>query len=129
MKKLDYSFLIFGGIVFIVYGACYLLTGNGIPCFINELTGLYCPGCGISRMLISLAKFEFYQAFRFNPLLFILLPIVGIVVLIQFVYYYKNKKFFKINNAIYITLLVVIVLFGILRNIPAFSYLIPTVVK
>ena len=44
-----------------------------IPCLFHEITNLYCPGCGITRMFLSLFKLDFYQAFRYNPLVFILL--------------------------------------------------------
>ena len=34
-----------------------------IPCVFNKITGLYCPGCGISRMFISLFSGEIKTAF------------------------------------------------------------------
>ena len=46
-----------------------------IPCMFYKITGFHCPGCGITRLLFSLIKLDFYQAFRYNPLIFILLTI------------------------------------------------------
>ena len=43
-----------------------------IPCMFYKLTNLYCPGCGITRMLFSLIKLDFYQSFRYNSIVFIL---------------------------------------------------------
>lgn len=35
-----------------VYGSIVSLTHWSIPCIVYQLTGLQCPGCGISRMLL-----------------------------------------------------------------------------
>ena len=40
-----------------------------IPCVFNLITGYYCPGCGITRMFISIYKLDFYQATVNNILL------------------------------------------------------------
>jgi len=92
-------------------------------CFF-ELTGWYCPGCGITRALLSLIELQFYQAFRYNMLAVILLPF-GIV---YFIYLFILKRNKKIPNIILYFILIIVILFGILRNIPIFSYLAPTVV-
>ena len=68
-KSLFYTLIMFA-ILNIVY---YFIFKTFIPCLIHKITGLYCPGCGISRMLISIFHFDFYQAYRYNPWLFILL--------------------------------------------------------
>lgn len=36
------------------YGVIMKQTGQGIPCLIRSLTGLRCPGCGLSHALASL---------------------------------------------------------------------------
>lgn len=114
MKK----FVYFITIVFLFIGYYNLskYAGFNIPCIFHELTNLYCPGCGITRMLFSILRLDFYQAFRYNPLVFILF--IGFILC----------KLFKINlpkYAVYL-LLVIVILFGILRNIDAFGYLKPT---
>lgn len=96
-----------------------------IPCIFHKITGLYCPGCGITRMIISIMNLNFYQAFRYNPLIFILLPFFIIYYILNYIYWLKNKKFI-INNKIWYTLLIIILIYTILRNIPSFKYLIPT---
>lgn len=96
-----------------------------IPCLFNKITGLYCPGCGITRMIIAIKNMNFYQAFRYNPLMFILMPFFIIYYITYYTYWIKNKRL-KINNKIWYTLLIIIVLYGIIRNLPAFKYLIPT---
>lgn len=93
-----------------------------IPCLFHEITNLYCPGCGITRMFLALFKLDFYQAFRYNPLVFILL----ILSIVYFLVKKIGKLNFKLPNYIYYYLLVIVIIYGILRNIPLFSFLAPT---
>lgn len=91
-------------------------------CPIKALTGLNCPGCGITRMFVALFHGDIYQAFRYNPLVFIELPIIAILILL----YRFNKKSRKVVNILFIVLLVITVVYGVLRNIPFFYFLAPT---
>ena len=101
----------------------YLVVGKKlhfyIPCYIHEITGLYCPGCGVTRMLLSILKLDFYQAFRYNPFLFILSPFGAVLYLENIYALYTNKKplYKKIDNRIWITLIILLLLYGIIRNI------------
>ncbi len=99
-------------------------TGLAIQCPIHFVTGLYCPGCGLTRMLFAIIKLDFYQAFRFNPLVFILL----VIYIIYFIIKYIFKANIKIPNRVSYSLIVVLIIYGIIRNIPLFSYLQPTII-
>lgn len=94
--------------------------GIGIPCFFHEITGFYCPGCGVTRLLFSLLKLDFYQAFRYNQLIFILLILAGIYGIIKLIY-----KDFELPKWVVTVLLIISIVFGILRNVPGFEYLKP----
>ena len=49
-------------------------------CPIHKLTGLPCPGCGMSRALFSLVRLDFAGAWYYHPLVFFLpLPILWLV--------------------------------------------------
>ena len=110
--------------LFIIYYLLNKKIGIGIPCVFHELTGLYCPGCGITRLLFSLLELNFFQAFRSNPLVFILLILIILYLILK-----QILKRFNINltipNYIYYFLLIIVILFGILRNIPGFEFLTP----
>lgn len=101
--------------------------GLGIPCFFHEITGYYCPGCGITRSLVSLLHLDFYQALRYNALtpMFLILAYFYIKGEINFYLKGKTEKF-PIRNEILIVLLILTITYGVLRNIPAFDYLAPT---
>ena len=129
MKKVDKSLIISIGIFIIIDIIFRIITGTFIPCIIKRVTGFYCPGCGITRMFVSILKLDFYQAFRYNVFLFILLIITVIYEIIKLISIHLFNKQLRLNNYIYLVLLVLTIGFGIIRNIPAFSYLIPTVVK
>ncbi len=129
MKKIDYSFISVIVILTFVYILNYMLFGSGVPCIIHRLTNLYCPGCGVTRMFLSLLKGQFYQAFRYNAFVFILLIASIIYLFSECIYYICKKRFFSLSNGVYIALVILSLSFGIIRNIPYFSYLLPTEVN
>lgn len=51
--------------------------GMGIPCVFYSLTGLQCPGCGVTRMFSALFKGDFSAAYHSNAAIFLLLPILA----------------------------------------------------
>lgn len=118
------------GILLLVGGLYFIfvkIVGSGIPCVFNLITGLHCPGCGISRMFLSLAKLDFAAAFKYNALILTASPIAAIFVIRHYVRYIltgKNKSD-KLETVMLLILLVLLIIFAILRNLPAFSFLAP----
>ena len=96
-----------------------------IPCIFHKITHLYCPGCGLTRMILSIFKLNFYQAFRYNPLLFIMMPFIITYEIIYYINWIQDKNF-KISKKIWYTLLIITIIYTILRNINIFNYLAPT---
>ena len=77
-------------------------------------------------MIISLLKLDIYQAFRYNPYLFILL-IIGIIYgLYCLLRYIITKKKTQINIKVLIGIAISLIVYMILRNIPLFDFLAPT---
>lgn len=122
--------LIFGFLICLLLGYFFLnkYTGFSIPCLIHHTTGVYCSGCGITRMLFSLLRLDIVAAFNYNQFLFILLPIF-LVFLFHDVFIYiigkKNYWFKKVPVWIYIVLLVLVFVWMICRNLPWFPFLRP----
>ena len=52
--------------------------GGAIPffCPFKSLTGIPCPGCGMTRAMLSITKGDFRGAFGYNPFSFFLLFMV-----------------------------------------------------
>lgn len=100
------------------------LTQN-LQCVFYNITGLFCPGCGVTRMVLSLLRLDFYQAFRYNPLIFILLILSMFYIIYSLIRY---KKIVKLNNKLLVLLTVLVVIYWILRNTFYFEFLAPTVI-
>jgi hypothetical protein len=113
-------------LILFIYQCFYNLTGLGIPCVFHKLTNLYCPGCGSTRMLFSIINLDFYQAFRYNPCIFILLLLFVIFEVINIIFYIRTKKVINIPDKVYYIVIGILIIFGIIRNLNTFVYLIPT---
>jgi len=99
------------------------------PCPFHELTGLYCPGCGSLRAVHQLLHGNLPAAFGLNPLMVLSLPFLG--------YWFISSRVPAVTKrlpagfivpAFWIWLiLLVIILFWILRNLPFYplSFLAP----
>lgn len=115
-------------LIFIIYFILVFKFNIYIPCLFHKITNLYCPGCGVTRMIVSLLKGNLYQAFRYNMLIFILTPFLMFFI---FDYIISRKKqrdalYEKIPNSIWYILIIVLVIFGIIRNI--FPFFAPTII-
>ena len=73
----------------LAYAGFTSLTGWGIPCWIHAITGLHCPGCGISRMFLALLRLDLVAAARYNLFVLCLLP-VGLML-----FPYKARQYVK----------------------------------
>jgi hypothetical protein len=121
-------------ILFIAAGAILLLyffvePKNGIlpKCFFHELTGLYCPGCGVQRSFHALLNGHILTAIDYNLLFILLLPLI-----IYFIFVFVLDKKYSSTSFIYkpvfsFTVVIVVVSFWLLRNIhyTPFSWLAP----
>ena len=107
-------------LLFILYYLFNHYTGIYIPCIFYTITGLRCPGCGITHCLFELVHFHFKEAFNYNQLVFIYLPFIVCYYFYKtylYLYHRKDQILVKIPNYLRIGILVLTILFGILRNI------------
>ena len=102
-----------------------VLLGN-FKCPWNKTFNIYCVGCGGTRMFYSLLELEFYQAFRYNPFIFILLILLIIYIIYTIICKILKKEYYKLNTKHLIFISVIAIIFMVLRNIEYFSYLQPT---
>lgn len=121
-------------ILIIAAGAVLLLyffvePKNGIlpKCFFHELTGLYCPGCGVQRSFHALLNGHISGAIDYNLLFVLFLPLIIYFILV-FTWGKKHAASSFIYKPVFsFTVLIAVVSFWVLRNIPfrPFSWLAP----
>lgn len=106
-------------IIGIIYAVVVDLLKFGIPCVFNMLTGVKCPGCGITRSLISLLHFQIYDSLKYNALTFFIIAYISLVFINTSKVYIKSGTFYLNAGSEYISVifLILFIIWGIVRNI------------
>lgn len=100
-----------------IYGCMHFL---GITCPIKYLTGISCPGCGMTRAWIAFFHFDVAKAWNYHPL-FYLPPFVVLAVV------FRRKMNKVIYDILIFTFIIIFVIVYIIRiksgnnNIVVFS--------
>jgi hypothetical protein len=95
-------------------------------CQLHRLTGLNCPGCGMTRALYALLHGHFSTALRDNALLLLGLAAAalrGLWLGAKKIRGSAGGEFFPAKFLL--PLLVIALVFTVLRNLPAFAFLSP----
>ncbi len=114
-------------VIFILGVSYYIftqITGWYIPCPIYKTTGLVCPGCGISHFITDMLAFRPIDAIKQNYAVAVLIP-VFIIAFICLLFVKEQARKEKIKNTVAWIALIILIIFAVLRNIPAFSFLMP----
>lgn len=82
-------------------------------CPIYQLTGLLCPGCGITRALAALVHGDLASAFHSNPLALLLLAFG----LLHVVYALSRGRSLQLPKPFLLVALVACAIFTLLRNL------------
>lgn len=123
--------VIFWLLVFLAAGGFYtlfvIITGISLPCVFHEVFGIWCPGCGVSRMLFKVYKADFIGAYYENRFLFSTLPFLLAAAVFRIYQYIEQKPFkktvwFIVGMIVYALAFLV---YGVLRNFSVFSFLAP----
>ena len=74
--------VVLSGLLFAVFDRDLLsLAGLGVPCPFYAITGLVCPGCGMTRALLLVGQLQWGAALEQHPLAF---PMLGLAALLLF---------------------------------------------
>lgn len=107
--------------VMVLYALEIRLIGFRIPCPFRFLTGLRCPGCGITGMLLNMLKGDFRSAFDCNQVLFFLVPLIALTAAVKIAvmprFLTQESRFYRISVVV---ILIVLLGFGVLRNLYGF---------
>jgi hypothetical protein len=89
-------------------------------CVFKNVTGLPCPGCGLTRAYLSLLHLDLIKALQFHPLF--LLPAVILIILI----YNKIKiNKFVINEKLVLGFIIIFLIVYLFRMITLFPNHVP----
>ena len=87
-------------------------------CIFFKLTGLYCPGCGTTRMLFYLVHGHVFDALRYNALSLLVLPAV-FYALVRRSFAAGLPALPHVSRRWMMAFAFTVVLFTVARNIPA----------
>jgi len=88
-------------------------------CPFRVWTGFLCPGCGTLRATHYFLNGQFSIAFRCQPLLFFLTPILVLLAgKLCYEYLRKTSVTFPFESQVYWLIVIAVCLFAVLRNIP-----------
>lgn len=127
MKRLDSCqrqlLWIYGGILLAggLYEGFILCTGWSVPCVLHEWTGLFCPGCGMTRMAQALLHGEIGLALRQNGAVFCLLVVWLLFSVGRFFGWPRWCRSSRVTYGLLYGSVGILAAFGLLRNLPAFS--------
>lgn len=98
------------------WGAAHI---GGVPCLFRLVTGLQCPGCGVTRMCLSLFRGDLAGALRANPAVFCLLPAGAVLAGSRAVRYVKQGRtgLLPWESILVWGMILVLLVFGLLRNV------------
>ena len=112
-----------GLLLMVAVGAGYALWVNlthlSIPCPFHAITVLQCPGCGVTRMCLALLRLDVSGAWKANPVLLLLLPLLGGLLGYRAVVYVRRGSVptARWETLVWSGMAVVLLLWGVWRNI------------
>jgi hypothetical protein len=119
-KRLKNLFFVISILMVIAIGY-YILYVNYpsfvVKCMFKQMTGFKCPGCGVTRMLVNFMEFDFMDGVKYNIFLAATLPFVVYIIVYSAYLYLVDKKGNKVFNVSCYVYAVLLVVWGIVRNI------------
>ena len=115
-----------GGFFFVVCEPFREMIRPTHHCLLHETTGLLCPACGGTRAMMYLLRCDLLMAIRYNPLMVALLPVfLYALTRLTKIVLARNRSLAQIQLSPFWawSLLALVIIFLIARNIPYFNYL------
>ncbi len=84
----------FGGVAFIQL-LLFEIVGRGIPCVFRMITGLLCPGCGMTHAFSAIFHGDLRGAMDYNLLSVTLVPVLGVF------FIYRIIRYIRVGNEDY----------------------------
>lgn len=105
-------------VLFLVYYYfCTIFPYLSLKCLFFEITGLKCPGCGLTRMLFSFLGLEFFKGVQYNYFLAYSSPVLMWILGYLVYTYVRDKKTGKIFDIVCLVYILLLVVWCVFRNI------------
>ncbi len=93
-------------------------------CPLYSMTGLACPGCGLTRGFHALFHGDLLTAMDYNALIPLFVLIFGLIFVSLFMTAVRGRGFLKIDQSpkILIGFFALLIVFGVLRNLPFYPF-------
>lgn len=103
----------------VTYAKIIQATGISIPCPFRTITGFKCPGCGITHMCMAILAKDFRAAWSANPILAAISPAIAYLFAKRTIAWvvFGKRKMSKTDRSIANALVIILVSWGIIRNI------------
>ena len=121
-KKKRLKNLFFVAIILVIVAIAYYFLYKNFPqlalkCAFYEVSGFKCPGCGVTHMLVHFIELDFVKGIEHNVFLGATFPFVGYVIAYSCYLYVMDKKGSKVFNVSCIVYVIMLFVWGIVRNI------------
>lgn len=105
-------------LLLIIYGLFDPESGYFPRCIFKTITGYDCPGCGSQRAIHALLNGHFAEAWHYNALMILAIPLVALLVMSR-VYAGRMPRLFMAlrSTTISYLLIIVVLTWWIVRNI------------
>ena len=112
-----------GALALVLLAAALPSQGAGVPlCFFRYLTGLPCPGCGLTRSFSCILHGDFSHGYDYHPFGYFLLPLFMMAAATLFLpasYRTRIENFFRSRQSrlrlVYLSLIYGFIAFGAVR--------------
>lgn len=107
------------------------LTGWWIPCVFQKLTGLACPGCGMTHFCSEAARLDLAGAAGENLAVALLIPVWAVFLIASL---FRKDRSRRLTETAAFNVLAwgsigILLIFGVLRNLKGFEFLLPSYMR
>lgn len=108
--------LLAAGLAYALWG---IRTGLVLPCPFRLITGLLCPGCGVTRLCLALLRGDLAGAWQADPALLLLLPALVLLAIRLSVRYVREGEAMPQGweRVLVWVLLALLLAWGVVRNL------------
>lgn len=114
-RKLRTLALVLGaGAVYAVLAARF----GGLPCPFRLVTGLQCPGCGVTTLLLCLLRGDWQGAWAANPFLLATSPLLAVIL---WRFWWVEARPGRLWQGVAVGYIAALLAWGIIRNFAFFA--------